>query len=93
MFCGRQFAIGAYAHLADLFGAFSREKSLDRLAIDWSTSAAYRFFVERGNAGFSFVWMNEPDLSQHQTGPVPTQPGRNAECRTKTWQEYCALSK
>ncbi len=69
IFAGASLPSDLMPTLRNLFGAFPEEKSLDPTRIDWSTSALIDFLWKEEVPDFSFVWMNEPDLSQHQTGP------------------------
>ncbi len=69
LFAGASLPPNLLPSLTNLYGPFPDEMSLDPTRIDWSTTALIDFLWKEGVPDFSFVWMNEPDLSQHQTGP------------------------
>ena len=69
LFAGASLPPNLLPSLTNIYGPFPDEKSLDPTRIDWSTTALIDFLWKKGVPDFSFVWMNEPDLSQHQTGP------------------------
>jgi arylsulfatase A-like enzyme len=55
--------------LTNEYGAFPGDTSVKPSRIDWTTGALIDSLWAKGVPEFSFVWMNEPDLSQHLTGP------------------------
>jgi predicted AlkP superfamily pyrophosphatase or phosphodiesterase len=55
--------------LTNRHGAFPGEAALEPSRIDWVTTAVIDSLWSKGVPNFSFIWMNEPDLSQHLTGP------------------------
>jgi len=55
--------------LTNHYGAFPGETSLDPSRNDWITSVVLDPLWREELPHFSFIWMNEPDASQHKTGP------------------------
>src|SRR6185503_3188608 len=55
--------------LTNRHGAFPNDTSLEPSRIDWVTAAVIDSLWAHGVPNFTFFWMNEPDLSQHLTGP------------------------
>jgi arylsulfatase A-like enzyme len=58
--------------LTNQLGAFPKEDSLKPTRNDWTTDALIAQWAD-GVPDFSFLWMNEPDATQHRTGPGSEQ--------------------
>lgn len=69
VFAGTSLPPNLMSMLTDRHGPFPKDTALDSTRIDWVTSAMIDSLWVNGLPDFSFVWMNEPDLSQHLTGP------------------------
>lgn len=59
--------------IVDQYGGFPTELSKNPTRNDWTTSALLNPLWADGVPAFSFLWMNEPDASQHQTSPGSPQ--------------------
>ncbi len=55
--------------LTNLHGPFPGEKATERTRNDWTTESMLDPLWSDGVPAFSFLWMNQPDFTQHQTGP------------------------
>jgi arylsulfatase A-like enzyme len=69
LFAGTTLPPTLLTSLTNRHGAFPKDTSLDPTRTDWTTSALIDSLWSKGVPNFSVVWMNEPDLSQHRTGP------------------------
>src|SRR6266404_8522271 len=56
------------ASLINRHGEFPKEDATNRTRNDWTTEALLDVWAD-AVPEFSFLWMNEPDSSQHRTGP------------------------
>jgi arylsulfatase A-like enzyme len=69
VFAGATLPPNLLSLLTNRHGAFPPYLSLDPTRIDWITSALIDPLWAEAVPTFSLVWMNEPDLTQHETGP------------------------
>jgi len=60
---------GLAAKLTARFGPFPKEGQEKPTRNDWTTRALIESLWKDGVPDFSLVWMNEPDSTQHRTGP------------------------
>src|SRR5207247_2296852 len=51
------------------WGPFPKEGAEGRTRNDWTTGAMFEPLWSDGVPDFSMLWLNEPDSSQHATGP------------------------
>lgn len=64
LFAGETLPENALEQITNLYGAFPKTNQND-----WITSAVIDPLWKDGVPDFSLIWMNEPDLTQHFTGP------------------------
>jgi len=90
LFAGASLPPDLMPTLRNLFGPFPDEKSLDPTRIDWSTTVLIESLWKEAVPDFSFVWMNEPDLSNIKRVPVRRAVLPPCGMPIKTWRGYCA---
>src|SRR5207302_612714 len=69
LFAGATLPPNLLSLLTNRYGEFPKDASLEPTRNDWTTSALIDPLWKECVPAFSSVWMNEPDFSQHQTGP------------------------
>src|SRR6266404_5412976 len=72
VFAGSTLPADLAATLIDRHGEFPTEDATSPTRNDWTADAFLDLWAD-GVPEFSFLWMNEPDSSQHRTGPGSEQ--------------------
>ena len=66
---GKTLPTNILERILNMYGKFPGTNIAQITRNDWTTQAMIDPLWENGVPEFSLLWMNEPDLSQHQTGP------------------------
>ena len=69
IFAGSTLPTNLEATLVQKLGPFPKEGVGARTRNDWATDALLESLWDSGVPDFSLLWLNEPDSSQHATGP------------------------
>ncbi|HZV36032.1 MAG TPA: alkaline phosphatase family protein [Verrucomicrobiae bacterium] len=69
LFAGATVPPNIAEEMINLHGQFPAASSSNYTRNDWTTESLIDPLWKDGVPPFSLLWMNEPDLSQHQTGP------------------------
>ena len=69
LFAGQTLPPTALKEITDLYGSFPKTNDLKMTRNDWTTQALIDPLWKNGVPEYSLLWLNEPDASQHQTGP------------------------
>jgi len=69
LFAGQTLPPHALTALTNLYGDFPDPKRAGLTRNDWTAEALTGSLWKDGVPAFSLLWMNEPDATQHQTGP------------------------
>jgi len=69
VFAGSTLPASLETTLAQQLGPFPKEGAVGRTRNDWTTDAMLKSLWSAGVPGFSLLWLNEPDSSQHASGP------------------------
>jgi arylsulfatase A-like enzyme len=73
LFAGATLPESLHAVMTNLYGPFPEENATAPTRNDWTTLALIDPLWAEGVPDFTLLWLNEPDLSQHQTGPGSTR--------------------
>ena len=69
LFAGETLPRDVLGKITNLYGAFPNITNVSLTRNDWTTEALVDPLWKEGVPDFSLLWMNEPDASQHATGP------------------------
>ncbi|MDB6112165.1 MAG: Type phosphodiesterase/nucleotide pyrophosphatase, partial [Pedosphaera sp.] len=69
VFAGQTLPADLLERLTNRYGAFPKANDAKPTRNDWTTLALLDSLWADGVPDLSFLWMNEPDLAQHETGP------------------------
>jgi arylsulfatase A-like enzyme len=69
LFAGQTLPPNVLENLVGQYGKFPATSSTRVIRNDWTTAALTGSLWKNGVPAFSLLWLNEPDASQHQTGP------------------------
>ncbi|HEX4645444.1 MAG TPA: alkaline phosphatase family protein, partial [Verrucomicrobiae bacterium] len=69
LFAGQTLPPNVLADIISREGAFPSTNSIHLTRNDWTTQAMIDSLWRNGVPAFSLLWMNEPDATQHATGP------------------------
>lgn len=73
LFAGETLPPDALESITRLYGAFPATTNVELTRNDWTTKAVIDPLWKNGVPDFSLIWLNEPDATQHQTGPGSPQ--------------------
>lgn len=73
LFAGRCLPSGLLDLITNRYGAFPKSGAVNPSCNDWTTLAMVDSLWADDVPEFSLLWFNEPDLSQHRTGPGSAQ--------------------
>ena len=73
VFAGATLPAELVSTLTNKIGPFPSDTSTLPTRNDWTTEAMLEVLWADGVPDFSFLWMNQPDVAQHQTGPGSKQ--------------------
>jgi arylsulfatase A-like enzyme len=69
LFAGEALPANVLEKITGLYGAFPKADSTNLTRNDWTTEALIDPLWNEGVPEFTLLWLNEPDSTQHQTGP------------------------
>ena len=72
-FAGSTLPENLLAQLTNALGTFPKDTSNEPTRNDWTTRAMIEQLWDGGVPAFSLLWLNQPDSSQHTTGPGSPQ--------------------
>jgi arylsulfatase A-like enzyme len=73
LFAGQTLPPGLIDTITNLHGEFPDAEEEQHSRDDWTTGALINPLWSGGVPEFTFLWLNEPDLAQHETGPGSEQ--------------------
>src|SRR5882672_235715 len=69
LFAGSTLPASLLQAITNRYGEFPSDKATSPTRCDWTTDALIDPLWANGVPEFTFLWMNQPDARQHQTGP------------------------
>lgn len=73
VYAGQTLPASLAESLTNRYGVFPKADATNTTRNDWTTLALVDSLWADGVTDFSLLWMNEPDLTQHRTGPGSAQ--------------------
>ena len=73
LFAGQTLPTNLITSIVNLHGAFPDLEAEEHSRDDWTTGALINPLWAEGVPDFTFLWLNQPDHAQHETGPGSAQ--------------------